>query len=146
MRTFADTDLHVADLDGDGIRLNICDTDAVRTLITETLQPYLVVNAAAACNVTQSTLSAGIHDLENILEVQLFERTKKKVLVTETGQAVIDKARLVIQSTQELVETATDCADDQDLSGNIKLAVIYCAKSLFMWIQHGDYIWITKFC
>jgi LysR family hydrogen peroxide-inducible transcriptional activator len=80
--------------------------------------------AAAACNVTQSTLSAGIHDLENILEVQLFERTKKKVLVTETGQAVIDKARVVLQATRELVEVVAGSSDDQALSGNIRLAVI----------------------
>ncbi len=80
--------------------------------------------AASACNVTQSTLSAGIQDLENILEVQLFERTKKKVLVTETGQAVIDKARMVLQATQELIEIVADGADDQALSGSIKLAVI----------------------
>ena len=80
--------------------------------------------AASACNVTQSTLSAGIHDLENILEVQLFERTKKKVLVTETGQAVINKAQQILQTTLELVEIAADSVDGQKLSGNITLAVI----------------------
>ena len=80
--------------------------------------------AASACNVTQSTLSAGIHDLENILEVQLFERTKKKVLITETGQAVINKAQQILQTTLELVEVAADSVDDQKLSGNITLAVI----------------------
>jgi LysR family hydrogen peroxide-inducible transcriptional activator len=80
--------------------------------------------AASACNVTQSTLSAGIHDLENILEVQLFERTKKKVLITETGQAVINKAQQILQTTQELVEIAADRVDGQKLSGNITLAVI----------------------
>lgn len=80
--------------------------------------------AAAACNITQSTLSAGIQDLEYILDVQLFERTKKKVMVTEIGQAVIDKARLVLQATRELVEVVAGGTDDQTLSGNIKLAVI----------------------
>jgi len=80
--------------------------------------------AASACHVTQSTLSAGIHDLENILEVQMFERTKKKVLITETGQAVIDKAHQILQTTQELVEIAATSVDDQKLSGNITLAVI----------------------
>jgi LysR family hydrogen peroxide-inducible transcriptional activator len=54
----------------------------------------------------------------------LFERTKKKVLVTETGQAVIDKARVVLQATRELVEVVAGSSDDQALSGNIRLAVI----------------------
>ena len=80
--------------------------------------------AASACNVTQSTLSAGIHDLEDILEVQLFERTKKKVLVTEAGQAVIDKAQQVLEMAQELVEVAANSGGEQKLSGNITLAVI----------------------
>ena len=80
--------------------------------------------AAFACNVTQSTLSAAIQDLEKILEAQLFERTKKKVLITPTGQAVIDKAREVLQGTQDLIEIAANRTNDQDLSGKLKLAVI----------------------
>ncbi len=83
--------------------------------------------AASACNVTQSTLSAAIQDLEKILETQLFERTKKKVLITPTGQAVVDKARDVLQKTQDLIEVAADRADRADhqtLSGKLKLAVI----------------------
>ena len=80
--------------------------------------------AAFACNVTQSTLSAAIQDLEKILEAQLFERTKKKVLITPTGQAVINKAREVLQGTQDLIEIAANRTDDQDLSGKLKLAVI----------------------
>jgi len=79
--------------------------------------------AASACNVTQSTLSVGIQDLESILEVQLFERTKKKVLVTEAGQAAIGKARQVLQAARELVDVVAS-GNDEVMSGTIKLAVI----------------------
>ena len=58
------------------------------------------------------------------INAELFERTKKKVLITETGQAVIDKAHQILQTTQELVEIAATSVDDQKLSGNITLAVI----------------------
>jgi len=80
--------------------------------------------AASACNVTQSTLSAGIHDLETILDAQLFERTRKKALITPTGQAVTEKAAHVLKMTQELMEIAANRAGDQELSGKLKLAVI----------------------
>jgi len=46
------------------------------------------------------------------------------VLITETGQAVINKAQQILQTTQELVEIAADRVDGQKLSGNITLAVI----------------------
>lgn len=80
--------------------------------------------AASACHVTQSTLSAAIQDLEKTLGAQLFERTKKKVLITPTGQAVITQAREVLQRAQNLVEIAASQPDDHELSGKIKLAVI----------------------
>lgn len=38
--------------------------------------------AAEACLATQSTLSAGLQELETILGVTLVERTKRKVMLT----------------------------------------------------------------
>ena len=38
--------------------------------------------AAERCNVTQSTLSAGVKELETMLGVTLVERTKRRVMVT----------------------------------------------------------------
>jgi LysR family hydrogen peroxide-inducible transcriptional activator len=39
-------------------------------------------DAAARCNVTASTLSAGIRDLENIVGLSVAERTKRQVIIT----------------------------------------------------------------
>ena len=44
--------------------------------------------AAEQCFVTQSTLSAGIQDLENLLGAPLLERTNRKVLVTALGKEI----------------------------------------------------------
>src|SRR6201986_2703099 len=41
--------------------------------------------AAEACHVTQSTLSAGLAELEDLLGAQLVERTKRRVLFTPLG-------------------------------------------------------------
>jgi LysR family hydrogen peroxide-inducible transcriptional activator len=44
--------------------------------------------AAAACCVSQPTLSAQLRKLENYLGVQLVERQPRRVLLTEAGAAV----------------------------------------------------------
>ena len=46
--------------------------------------------AAEACFVTQSTLSAAIQDLESQLGVIIFERSKKSVLITPSGEKLLD--------------------------------------------------------
>ncbi len=38
--------------------------------------------AAEACFATQSTLSAGLQELENLLDVKLVERSKRRVMLT----------------------------------------------------------------
>ena len=48
--------------------------------------------AAESCFVTQSTLSAGLRELENLLGVVLVERTRRVVRFTPLGEKVADKA------------------------------------------------------
>src|SRR6516165_567912 len=43
--------------------------------------------AAKACHVTQSTLSASIKELENVLQAPLVDRTKRRVVLTPLGRA-----------------------------------------------------------
>jgi LysR family hydrogen peroxide-inducible transcriptional activator len=49
-------------------------------------------HAAENCNVTPSTLSAGIRDLEDFLGVAVAERTKRTVLITPIGQEIAERA------------------------------------------------------
>ena len=49
--------------------------------------------AAAACNVSQSTLSASIQELEELLGAPLLERTKRSVVPTALGRNVAERAR-----------------------------------------------------
>ena len=48
--------------------------------------------AADACFVTQSTLSAGLRELETGLNAVLVERTKRVVSFTALGEQVVRKA------------------------------------------------------
>ena len=78
--------------------------------------------AAEACFVTQSTLSAGIKELEKLLGVELVERDTRNVRLTAAGQMVVTRARALLAQAQDLVETARDAA--RPLSGPLHLGVI----------------------
>lgn len=62
--------------------------------------------AAEACFVTQSTLSAGLRELESVLETRLVERTRQTVLMTPIGLEGATRARIILAATQDLAEAA----------------------------------------
>ena len=78
--------------------------------------------AAEACFVTQSTLSAGLRELETLLGVTLVERTRRMVRFTLLGDKIAAKARLVIREAEELAELAR--AEGKPLHGELRLGVI----------------------
>lgn len=57
--------------------------------------------AAGLCNVTQSTLSTGLKDLEDRLGVQLAERTKQSVMITPIGKELAARARDILSAVQD---------------------------------------------
>lgn len=63
-------------------------------------------NAARELNVTQSTLSTGIRELENTLGVVLVERTNKSVSFTELGTRIADRSRYIIMQSEDLMDEA----------------------------------------
>jgi LysR family hydrogen peroxide-inducible transcriptional activator len=78
--------------------------------------------AAQSCFVTQSTLSAGIKELESVLGTELVERDKRHVRLTRAGEEVAAKARALVAQAQDLVEVARRAAEP--LSGPFRLGVI----------------------
>src|SRR3954464_13966546 len=78
--------------------------------------------AAEACYVTQSTLSAGLRELETSLGVVLVERTRRVVRFTALGEKIADKAIRVLRETEELAEMAR--AEGKPLHGELRLGVI----------------------
>src|SRR3546814_16976187 len=62
--------------------------------------------AADATFVTQSTLSAGLRELEGLLGVVLVERTRRVVRFTPLGERIDSKARRVIREAAELYDMA----------------------------------------
>ncbi|MCL6421016.1 LysR substrate-binding domain-containing protein [Aestuariirhabdus sp. Z083] len=62
--------------------------------------------AAEQCNVSQSTFSTGLAELEKQLGVQIFERDNKKVLVTPLGAEVLERARTILLQATDLQQLA----------------------------------------
>jgi LysR family hydrogen peroxide-inducible transcriptional activator len=78
--------------------------------------------AADACFVTQSTLSAGLRELETVLGVTLVERTRRVVRFTALGEKISDKAVRILREAEELAEVAR--AEGQPLHGELRMGVI----------------------
>lgn len=78
--------------------------------------------AAEACLATQSTLSAGLQELENLLGVTLVERTKRKVLMTPLGEEVAIRARDLLRGAEDIADLAR--AHGKPLCGRLRLGVI----------------------
>ena len=78
--------------------------------------------AAEACFVTQSTLSAGLRELENLLGIVLVERTRRVVRFTPLGVKIAEKALRVLRESEELTDMAR--AEGKPLHGELRMGVI----------------------
>jgi LysR family hydrogen peroxide-inducible transcriptional activator len=78
--------------------------------------------AAEVCNVTQSTLSTGMKELENTLGVALAERTKRSVIMTPVGREIAERARALIADARDLADLAARHAGA--LRGDLLLGAI----------------------
>jgi LysR family hydrogen peroxide-inducible transcriptional activator len=78
--------------------------------------------AAKACNVTQSTLSASIKELENLLQAALVDRTKRRMVLTPLGRETVERARSLLREAEELTRAAESAREP--LSGTIRMGVI----------------------
>jgi LysR family hydrogen peroxide-inducible transcriptional activator len=78
--------------------------------------------AAALCHVSQPALSAQLAGLERALGVRLFERDRRRVLVTTAGADLVARARRVLLEAGDLVDTARRAGDP--LAGTLRVGVI----------------------
>lgn len=78
--------------------------------------------AADACFVSQSTLSAGLRELESLLGVMLVERTRRVVRFTPLGNQVVAKAHRLLREAEELSELVQ--SHGAPLGGELRMSVI----------------------
>ena len=78
--------------------------------------------AAAACHVTQLTLSASIKELEDTLQAALVDRTKRSVVLTPLGEETVRRAREILEEAEELARAAQ--SGGAPLGGTLRMGVI----------------------
>src|SRR3954451_11447557 len=78
--------------------------------------------AADLCHVSQPSLSTQLAQLEDVLGVRLFERDRRRVLVTAAGKEVLDRARRMLFDADDLVAAAERAGDP--LVGTLRIGVI----------------------
>jgi LysR family hydrogen peroxide-inducible transcriptional activator len=78
--------------------------------------------AAERSFVSQPTLSAQLKKLEEYLGVQLIERAPKRIQLTAAGEEIVERARRILESSEEIVELARGHRDP--LAGRLRLALL----------------------
>lgn len=78
--------------------------------------------AAEALHVTQPAVSARIRELERLLEVQLFDRRGRKLLLTSAGQVLLEESRSLLAAADALQKRLAPLRGQR--RGTLRLATI----------------------
>jgi LysR family hydrogen peroxide-inducible transcriptional activator len=78
--------------------------------------------AAARCFVSQPTLSTQLKKLEDYLGLQLVERQPRRVGLTQAGERIAERARSIVEASDEILEIAH--AEHDPLAGRLRIALL----------------------
>lgn len=78
--------------------------------------------AAEACFVSQPTLSTQIKKLERELGVELVERNPRQIVLTDAGERVVERARVMLREAENIRGIAQQAKDPE--SGTVRLGLI----------------------
>ena len=88
------------------------------------------IRAADACNVTQSTLSAGIKELESILDQKLVTRGRKTTTLTAFGIETVTQAHKILADVDKIAARAQQIK--APLSGPLRFGTIPTIAPYFL--------------
>ena len=81
--------------------------------------------------ISQSTISTAITALENELGVQIFNRSKHGVRLTEAGQAIVSNAAAIFEHVENIHQLASEQTNCRESTLKITAFKNYlCAKNL----------------
>lgn len=78
--------------------------------------------AAEACSITQPALSERIKRIEHVLDVNLFERTKRSLTVTPVGEHLVRKARELLDDAAGIDDIVA--SSRRPLNGPLRVGII----------------------
>lgn len=78
--------------------------------------------ASEHCFVTQPTLSMQIHKLEESLDIQIFNRNKKPIELTDVGEKIVAQAKIIVNESNRI----NDIVDQEKgyIGGEFKIGII----------------------
>ncbi|WP_143739473.1 LysR family transcriptional regulator, partial [Methylobacterium radiotolerans] len=106
--------------------------------------------AAERCNVSQPTLSVQVRKLETALGLTLFERSNRRILLTEARQANVRQARVVLAEAQRLLALVS-AGRGSPLNGRFVLAALqtlvpsFCPLVLLPLREHFHFLSVCLF-
>jgi LysR family hydrogen peroxide-inducible transcriptional activator len=86
--------------------------------------------AAEACAISQPALSLQIKELESMFHAPLVERTARQVRLTPIGERLLEKARQILLSVEELDDLVR--ASRGPLAGRLRLGIIPTVAPYFL--------------
>ena len=78
--------------------------------------------AAQKCFVTQPTLSMQIQKVEEELDIQLFDRSKKPIQLTSIGQKIVNQAKNIVNEADRIQDIVQQ--EKGFIGGDFKLGII----------------------
>jgi LysR family hydrogen peroxide-inducible transcriptional activator len=78
--------------------------------------------AAERCHVSQPSLSAQVAEVEAALGLRVFERDRRRVLITKAGEPLLERARQLLLDADQLADAAARLGDP--LAGTLRVGVI----------------------
>ncbi len=104
----------------------------MRNLDMTTLRSFLTVaeqggvtRAAAALNLTQSAVSMQIKRLEELLGVELFDRSNRALVMTASGDLLLTYARKMVELNDEAVGRVTDKIYEGEITLGAPYDIVY---------------------
>ncbi|MCZ4351065.1 LysR family transcriptional regulator [Roseovarius aestuarii] len=104
----------------------------MRNLDMTTLRSFVTVadhggvtRAAAMLNLTQSAVSMQLKRLEDLLGLQLLDRTSRRIALTPSGEQLLGYARRMVQLNDETVGRLTDQVWEGEISFGVPHDIIY---------------------
>lgn len=98
-----------------------------------------VTRAAGFLNLTQSAVSMQLKRLEESLDVGLFERTGRSLVLTTAGEQLLSYARRMLDLNDEVYAKMTDCAHEGDIVLGVPHDIVYPAIPQVLQRFHAEF-------
>ncbi|WP_110649032.1 LysR substrate-binding domain-containing protein [Salinicola peritrichatus] len=89
-----------------------------------------VTQAAVDLNVSQSSITTGVREIEEQLGVSLFQRTSQGMLLTQQGSRFLNQVQHVFQAVDEAFDGLQDSS--ASVTGSLDLATSYTVAGYFL--------------